>query len=84
MAATACQCGYDQTIGVDPADANKVYIGFQRLWYSSNGGAGPFNAVSDNKIHWDEHAIVFSPADAPVARPRDARVGRQRRRRRAQ
>ena len=68
-AATGCQCGYDQTIGVDPNDANKVYIGFQRLWYSSNGGAGPFNAVSDNKIHWDEHAIVFSPATHPSLGP---------------
>jgi Abnormal spindle-like microcephaly-assoc'd, ASPM-SPD-2-Hydin/HYR domain len=68
-AATKCQCGYDQTIGVDPADANKVYIGFQRLFYSSNGGAGPFNAVSDNKIHWDEHAIVFSPPTHPSLGP---------------
>ena len=64
-AATGCQCGYDQTIGVDPNNANKVYLGFQRLWYSSNGGAGPFNAVSDNKIHWDEHAIAFSPSTHP-------------------
>ena len=52
-----------------PADANKVYIGFQRLLYSSNGGAGPFNAVSDNKIHWDEHAIVFSPSTHPSLGP---------------
>lgn len=68
-AATQCQCGYDQTIGVDPNDANKVYLGFQRLWYSSNGGAGPFNAVSDNKIHWDEHAIAFSPSTHPSPGP---------------
>lgn len=68
-AATGCQCGYDQTIGVDPNDANKVYLGFQRLWYSSNGGAGPFNAVSDNKIHWDEHAIAFSPSTHPSPGP---------------
>src|SRR6266511_2705986 len=33
-----CQCGYDQTIGVDPVDEDKVYIGFQELWYSSDGG----------------------------------------------
>jgi hypothetical protein len=62
-AATACQCGYDQTIGVDPNDASKVYLGFQKLWYSSGGGAGPFNAVSDpDRIHWDHHALTFSPA----------------------
>ena len=55
-----CQCGYDQTIGVDPVDENKVYIGFQELWYSSDGG-GSFANVSDGKIHWDHHALVFSP-----------------------
>ena len=56
-----CQCGYDQTIGVDPVDANKVYIGFQELWYSSNGGASNFSNISANDIHWDHHALVFSP-----------------------
>ena len=55
-----CQCGYDQTIGVDPVDENKVYIGFQELWYSSDGG-GSFANISDGDIHWDHHAIVFSP-----------------------
>ena len=60
-AGNGCQCGYDQTVGVDPQDAQRVYIGFQRLWSSGDGG-GSFNAVSDNKIHWDHHAIYFSPA----------------------
>src|SRR4029079_1480084 len=65
VAATGCQSDSDRPIGVAPADANKVYLGFQRLFYSSGGGAGPFNAVSDNKIHWDEHAMQFSPATHP-------------------
>ena len=58
-----CQCGYDQTIGVDPVDANRVYIGFQELWLSVDGGVtfgGP-PAISRDKIHWDHHAITFSP-----------------------
>ncbi len=55
-----CQCGYDQTIGVDPVDENKVFIGFQELWYSSDGG-GSFSKISDGKIHWDHHALLFSP-----------------------
>jgi hypothetical protein len=55
-----CQCGYDQTMGVDPVDANKVYAGYQELWYSSNGGSNWAN-VSDSDIHWDHHALVFSP-----------------------
>jgi photosystem II stability/assembly factor-like uncharacterized protein len=55
-----CQCGYDQTIGVDPVDANSVFIGFQELWHSTDGGSN-FSKVSDSKIHWDHHALVFSP-----------------------
>ena len=64
-----CQCGYDQTIGVDPVDANRVYIGFQELWLSVDGGAtfgGP-PAISLNKIHWDHHAITFSPPNHRTA-----------------
>jgi len=55
-----CQCGYDQTVGVDPQDAMRVYIGFQRLFVSTNGG-GSFVNVSDNLIHFDHHALVFTP-----------------------
>jgi hypothetical protein len=57
-----CQCGYDQTIGVDPQDPNRVYIGFQELYVSDNGG-GNFtaNAISEGLTHWDHHALVFSP-----------------------
>ncbi|UTI62276.1 choice-of-anchor D domain-containing protein [Paraconexibacter antarcticus] len=56
-----CQCGYDQTIGVDPVDAGSVYIGFQQLWHSGDGGATNFTNISDTKTHWDHHALVFSP-----------------------
>jgi photosystem II stability/assembly factor-like uncharacterized protein len=57
----ACQCNYDQTMGVDPVDANKVFIGFQELYYSSDGGATNFANISDGDIHWDHHEITFSP-----------------------
>ncbi|HUY19337.1 MAG TPA: choice-of-anchor D domain-containing protein [Candidatus Binataceae bacterium] len=57
-----CQCGYDQTIGVDPSNDQTVYIGFQQLWKSTNGGGG-FGNISANKIHWDHHAFTFSPHD---------------------
>ena len=56
-----CQCGYDQTVGVDPQDANRVYMGFQELYRSTDGG-GSFGNVSANKIHFDHHALIFSPA----------------------
>jgi photosystem II stability/assembly factor-like uncharacterized protein len=55
------QTGYDQTIGVDPQDADSVYIGFQQLYASTDGGDN-FSNVSLNQIHWDHHAIIFSPA----------------------
>jgi hypothetical protein len=57
-----CQCGYDQTIGVDPQDATRVYIGYQELYLSTDSG-GTFGtpAVSRNQVHWDHHAVVFSP-----------------------
>jgi photosystem II stability/assembly factor-like uncharacterized protein len=58
-----CQCGYDQTVGIDPQDANQVYIGFQELYKSSDGGQ-TFNttAVTHGQTHWDHHAITFSPS----------------------
>ena len=33
------QLGYDQTLGVDPQDPNRVYLGFQELYLSTDGGA---------------------------------------------
>jgi photosystem II stability/assembly factor-like uncharacterized protein len=57
-----CQCNYDLTIGVDPQDPDRVYVGFQELWLSTDGGA-TFGAaaVTHNLVHWDHHAIYFSP-----------------------
>jgi hypothetical protein len=69
----ACQCGYDQTIGVDPVDENKVYIGFQELWYSSDGG-GSFSKVGFNAIHWDHHALTFSPPNHRTSGDTSTRV----------
>jgi hypothetical protein len=55
------QTNYDQTIGVDPQDANRVYIGFQELYASIDGGDS-FSNVSLPQIHWDHHALIFSPS----------------------
>jgi hypothetical protein len=59
---SGCQCGYDQTIGVDPSDETIVYIAFQELYRSTNSGGG-FTNISLNQIHWDHHAFTFSPHD---------------------
>jgi photosystem II stability/assembly factor-like uncharacterized protein len=57
-----CQCGYDQTVGVDPLHVDRVYIGFQELWLSTDGGTTfGGTAVTLNQVHWDHHALVFSP-----------------------
>jgi len=67
--------GYDQTIGVDPQDAKRVYIGLRGLFESSDGGDSGFydssngchnpsngnNRIDINKAHADQHAIYFSP-----------------------
>jgi uncharacterized repeat protein (TIGR01451 family) len=63
-----CQCGYDQTVGVDPQDAMRVYIGFQDLYVSTNSG-GAFSKVGDGEIHDDHHALVFSPGTHISGRP---------------
>ncbi|MER6384181.1 hypothetical protein [Streptomyces sp. NPDC001250] len=71
------QLAYDQTVGVDPLDRNRVYLGFQELHLSIDG-ANSFNAVpiSQNRIHWDHHALVFSPAShAPATAPTPFYVG---------
>jgi len=62
-----CQCGYDLTLGVDPQDANRVYIGFQELYVSTDGGTNfGTPAISQNKIHW---TITRSPSVPPAIFP---------------
>jgi hypothetical protein len=59
---TNLQVGYDQTIGVDPQNPNLVYMAFQQLYASTNGGTNfTVPAISANGVHWDHHAILFSP-----------------------
>jgi hypothetical protein len=62
VAAVSGQFGFNQTIGVDPQDSTRLYLGFQDLWLSTNG-AGSFGAtpVTQGKVHSDNHAIAFSP-----------------------
>ena len=65
-----CQCGYDLTLGVDPQDANRLYMGFQELWRSTDGGATFDPApVSRSQLHWDHHALAFSPPAHRSAAP---------------
>lgn len=66
---------YDLTLGVDPLDSNRVYIGFQELYRSLDGGLNfGTPAISASRIHFDHHAIVFSP-HPPVAPPTPFYVG---------
>jgi photosystem II stability/assembly factor-like uncharacterized protein len=61
------QGDYDQIAGVDPQDANKVYIGLRRLFFSGDGGRSfsqSSNYISPNPSHVDFHAIAFSTAPA--------------------
>jgi len=57
------QPGYDVTVGVDPQNSNRVYIGFQEVYLSTDGGTSfGTPAISRSQIHWDQHALIFSPA----------------------
>ncbi len=53
------QCGYNQTIGVDPLSASTVYLGFVNIWKSTDSG-GSFTQMP-GKVHNDHHALIFSP-----------------------
>ena len=60
------QLAYDQTLGVDLQDANLVYMGFQDLWLSQDGGDTWTDVTYDSTyatelMHVDHHALVFSP-----------------------
>ena len=58
------QGNYDQTIGVDPQDATKVYVGLRPLYFSGDGGNSCHQIINTtiNVPHTDMHAIAFSPA----------------------
>ncbi len=61
-AAAGGQFGFDQTIGVDPQDAKRLYLGLQELHLSADGGDSfAPAAVTAGKVHVDHHAITFSP-----------------------
>lgn len=61
-AASGGQFGFDQTIGVDPQDAQRLYLGFQELHLSTDGGDSfAAGSLTGGKVHVDHHAITFSP-----------------------
>jgi len=81
---SAAQTNYDLTVGVDPQNANLVYIGFQELWRSQDGQTFPSEpalapatfvpapgaiACTRRKVHFDHHTIAFSPQPHWAARP---------------
>jgi hypothetical protein len=65
---------YNMTLGVDPQNPERIYLGTQRLWLSDDGGtdfnqcdsvvgrlpdgSAPF---SNFPVHPDHHELVFSP-----------------------
>ncbi|MBL8961960.1 MAG: hypothetical protein JNJ98_19010 [Gemmatimonadetes bacterium] len=52
---------YDQALGVDPRDANRIWIGGVGAFFSSDGGQ-TFQSTARN-IHVDWHHISFNPRD---------------------
>ncbi|MDI6765662.1 MAG: SdrD B-like domain-containing protein [Bacteroidota bacterium] len=60
---------YDLLLGVNPNDANEVYIGDAELRRSTNGGVN-FNYVGgsywDQSMHVDFHFMVFAPSNPAI------------------
>jgi len=57
--ANCYQGRYDQVVGVDPENPNRVYLGFVQLWFSNDGGVS-FQVEGPNYAHADKHFIAFS------------------------
>jgi photosystem II stability/assembly factor-like uncharacterized protein len=62
VARDGCACFYTHTIGVDPKDSNRVYLGFTKLYVSPDGGQ---TWSRTGNLHDDFHALVFSPPSHP-------------------
>lgn len=67
-ASTYSQGWYDNVIAVDPADANRVWVGGIDLLRSDDGGANwglasyyYVTQTAPQSVHVDQHAIVFHP-----------------------
>ena len=62
------QCWYDNVIGVDPLDANVVYVGgaySSPMMRSLDGGNTWMNVTTTSSLHPDSHALAFAP-DASI------------------
>src|SRR5262249_17192961 len=64
------ECASDQFVGSDPQDVTRVSIGFQELFLPTDGGGSfPLPAVSSKQLHWDFHAITFTPRTHAASGP---------------
>ncbi len=55
---------YDVSIGVNPLNANQVFIGGVPLYMSSDGGV---NWSTRSSLHVDQHAFEFDPSNPQIA-----------------
>lgn len=71
------QSDYDFSLGVDPLDLKRVYLGLKQLWISRDTGSTFKTAITDQKVrsitygklHFDHHCIAFNPQLPPGASP---------------
>lgn len=61
------QPGYDDVVGVDPRDPDRVYVGLVLLFRSTDGGTNFSDLLTffpdlRGPLHPDFHAIAFSPS----------------------
>src|SRR6266568_7026461 len=59
VVAASGQFQFNQTIGVDPQDASRLYLGFEEVWLSTNSASSfGVTPVTQGKVHSDHHAIA--------------------------
>ncbi len=64
------QTDYDLVLGIDPQNAQTVYVGFQELWRSNDGGTTfQSPACTSSQVHWDTHVLTFSPSTHRTGAP---------------
>jgi len=67
------QDDYDQTLGVDPQNADRVYVGNDDFFMATND-ANPLISIGQD-VHYDNHALTFSPPSHFNSNPTRLYVG---------
>jgi len=69
---TRTQAWYDMSIGVDPNDANALFVGGVDIFKSTNGGSSWsqithwYGGFGFQNVHADQHIVLYEPGNSSV------------------